>query len=94
MSETIKITREFVEKQLKKMDEIIDVAETDLMAFENINDLVLTDVNCAASKKLKALKDTNEDAFKDRKKCISEAIENLRKAKKSLLEYINEIGLN
>ena len=94
MNDTIKMTKEFVEEKLSIMKEIIEVAEDDLRSFENINDRVLTDGNCAASRSLKNLKDTNEQALNRRKTCISEAVENLKTACAKLLEYAEAVGLN
>jgi len=93
MADTLKMTREDVEHFLSEMNQILDVAESDLAAFEKINDRVLTEQNCSASRKIKSLKDTNNEAYSKRKSCIADGIENLKEAKRMLTEYAEAVDL-
>ena len=93
MSDTIKMTREDVEHFLSEMNQILDVAESDLAAFEKITSRVLTDRNCSAANKLKKLKEVNDEGHSKRKSKIAEGIENLKEAKKFLQEYVEAIEL-
>ena len=56
MSDTIKMTREDVEHFLSEMNQILDVAESDLAAFEKITSRVLTDQIVLHQISLKSLK--------------------------------------
>ena len=93
MADTLKMTREDVEHFLSEMNQILDVAESDLAAFEKINDRVLTEQNCSSSRKIKSLKDTNNEAYSKRKNCIADGIENLKEAKRMLTEYAEAVDL-
>lgn len=94
MSGNLKMTKQDVDHFYSEIDAILDVANSDLSSFEKINLRVLTDYNCSASKKLKRLKETNDEGFAKRKKCIEEGVENLKSARKMLEEYANELELN
>lgn len=93
MADTLKMTKEDVEHFLSEMNQILEVAESDLAAFEKINDRVLTEQNCAASRKIKSLKETNNEGYTKRKNCIADGIENLKAARKLLMEYAEAIDL-
>lgn len=94
MPETIKMTKEMVDENLKKVNTLIEVAQHDIKSFEEVNKLVLTDENCAASKVLKKFSDNNDEQTKYRKGVITECIDCLKTAKKELQNYVDEMELN
>jgi len=93
MGNVIKLDKTAVTESLEKIQKMIDVSEDDLKAFEKVGKEFLTDQNTSSSKRLKNLAETNDEKAKGRKKCIENAVANLKIAKAALTKYTEAMGM-
>ena len=93
MGNVIKLDKTAVTEALAKIQKMIDVSENDLSAFEKVGKEFLTDQNISSSKRLRKLAETNDEKAKGRKKCIENAVANLKIAKTALTRYSAAMGM-
>jgi len=93
MSNVIKLDKQTVTDALTRIQKMIEVSEDDLNAFEKVAKELLTDQNTSSSTRLKNLAETNDEKAKGRKRCIENAVANLRTAKTALTKFKEAMGM-